>query len=71
MRKLRGQFSVKRLPFRYLKLADDMSDAEASGTGALRLGSTPWLKPVAEFFLSLGKILGKTFTGVGEWLWQF
>ncbi len=30
----------------------------------------PWLKPVAEFFLSLGKILGKTFTGVGEWLWQ-
>jgi hypothetical protein len=28
------------------------------------------LRPVAEFFLSLGKILGKTFTGVGNWLWQ-
>lgn len=34
-------------------------------------GPRPWLKPIAEFFLSLGKILGKTFTGVGEWLWQF
>jgi len=33
-------------------------------------GPRPWLKPVAEFFLSLGKILGKTFTGVGNWLWQ-
>ncbi len=33
-------------------------------------GPRPWLKPVAEFFLSLGKILGRTFTGVGEWLWQ-
>jgi hypothetical protein len=34
-------------------------------------GPSPWLQPVAELFLSLGKILGKTFTGVGEWLWQF
>ena len=41
---------------------------------ALPLGSESsprrWLRPVAEFFLSLGKILGKTFTGVGNWLWQ-
>jgi len=33
-------------------------------------GPRPWLRPVAEFFLSLGKILGKTFTGLGNWLWQ-
>ena len=33
-------------------------------------GPRPWLRPLAEFFLSLGKILGKTFTGVGNWLWQ-
>jgi len=33
-------------------------------------GPRPWLKPVAEFFLSLGKILGKTFTAFGNWLWQ-
>ena len=33
-------------------------------------GPRPWLRPLAEFFLSLGKIMGRTFTGVGNWLWQ-
>ncbi len=33
-------------------------------------GPRPWLRPLAEFFLSLGKIMGRTFTGLGNWLWQ-
>jgi hypothetical protein len=33
-------------------------------------GPRPWLRPLAEFFLSLGKIIARTFTGLGNWLWQ-
>ncbi len=33
-------------------------------------GPRPWLKPAAEFFLTLGKTSGKTFTRFGNWLWQ-
>jgi glycosyltransferase involved in cell wall biosynthesis len=33
-------------------------------------GPLPWLRPLAELFLSLGKVLGKTFTAFGNWLWQ-
>jgi glycosyltransferase involved in cell wall biosynthesis len=30
----------------------------------------PWLKPVAEFFLTLGRVLGNSFSNFGNWLWQ-
>jgi len=30
----------------------------------------PWLKPVAEMFLTLGKVLGKAFTDFGNRLWE-
>ncbi|MGA9598885.1 MAG: glycosyltransferase [Methylocystis sp.] len=29
-----------------------------------------WLKPVAELFLTLGKVLERTFSKLGHWLWQ-
>ncbi len=35
----------------------------------LESGPRPWLRPVAEFFLTLGRVLGKTFTDLGNWLW--
>ncbi len=31
----------------------------------------PWLKPVAEFFLTLGRVLGRSLSDVGNWLWEF
>jgi glycosyltransferase involved in cell wall biosynthesis len=31
----------------------------------------PWLKPVAEIFLTLGKAVGKAFSDFGHWLWEF
>ncbi len=33
-------------------------------------GPRPWLKPVAEMFLTLGKVLGKTCSNLGNWLWR-
>ncbi|CAN3991682.1 hypothetical protein MCBRY_002508 [Methylocystis bryophila] len=31
----------------------------------------PWLKPVAEFFLTLGRVLGRSLSGFGKRLWEF
>ena len=33
-------------------------------------GPRPWLKPVAEVFLTLGRVLGRTLSNFGNWLWQ-
>ncbi len=36
----------------------------------LESGPRPWLKPVAEFFLTAGRVLGKALTNFGNWLWE-
>ena len=33
-------------------------------------GPRPWLRPVAEMFLTLGKVVGKTLSDFGRWLWE-
>jgi hypothetical protein len=36
----------------------------------LESGPRPWLKPVAEFFLTAGRVLGNALTNFGNWLWK-
>ena len=36
----------------------------------LESGPRPWLKPVAEFFLTAGRVLDKALTNFGNWLWE-
>jgi len=36
----------------------------------LESGPLPWLKPVAEFFLTAGRVLGNALTNFGNWLWK-
>jgi len=52
------------------QIFDEVAGPIAALPSELESGPRPWLKPAAEFFLTAGRVLGKTLTNFGKWLWE-